>query len=247
MSATNFAPNLVLEGTGRFGRDINESIKEVAAKLTNIDQRIATLNEQFDNLQVLANDVAEKYEKTASRPDSYLDRKSLLQTILDHRLSTEDISLLCRYIRYLEKLILRKVWKLDSKYTRIRSVPQIHRERRNDWGLFLAYNGVCKKLGISNSGKPDSHIYILFSFLQDCLPQPRKTNTTRRMSNFYTHKMNQNPNEPLLPKSAGNLSDEHVAEHAMYVISTGVQDIQLVEALTACVLAVKRYFTKVKT
>ncbi|CAK8672668.1 unnamed protein product [Clavelina lepadiformis] len=78
----------------KLSSEINHCIENISTNLGRIRLRIDRLNNEFDNLQVLADDVAEKYEKTAARrgPQN-IDRKTMLQAQLANVMNIWDMTL----------------------------------------------------------------------------------------------------------------------------------------------------------
>ena len=90
----------------------NEKV-ELKSKIDNLESTISNLYQKLDFLQIEATDLTEAYEKHSQSIESDLDVKTVFQSILDQRLSDEDLITAMAFARKYFEIICRKV---EDKY-----------------------------------------------------------------------------------------------------------------------------------
>ncbi|XP_076819722.1 uncharacterized protein LOC143465372 [Clavelina lepadiformis] len=238
----------------KLSSEINHCIENISTNLGRIRLRIDRLNNEFDNLQVLADDVAEKYEKTAARrgPQN-IDRKTMLQAILDHNLCFEDVELFTRYVKCLFHNILKLLWESNQDFKCIDTIMELHKQRSKNSELSHTYNLIARRLHLTNSGKADSCVYQLNSFLED-FNHPIRRKLYYKLQATYKFVTEETPNSPALLTTKSINGEDHsvvkmrsklelynaeMCDYALKRVQGGVQNFLLSTSLKACVRAVR--------
>ena len=176
-------------------------------------------------LQRDATELTAAYEKQSASIESDLDSKTVFQSILDHKLNQEDLTLVLLYIKKLFKKIeydthlqLIELGAINENET-VMTILQIHAQRRLNPDLAFCYNKVCNELEINNSGQKSSELSILVNFYVD----------------FCGDRMIAASPEVCLPV------DEGKSEFCNKLTSS-VQDCGLLKALLFCVNKVNKWY-----
>lgn len=104
------------------GKDWKSELKiekvELNSKIIDLEGSVSSLFKKLDCLQNEATDLTEAYEKHSQSIESDLDVKSVFQSILDQRLSDEDLITAMAFVRKYFEIICENVEKVYNSIER---------------------------------------------------------------------------------------------------------------------------------
>ncbi|XP_039268780.2 uncharacterized protein LOC120343822 [Styela clava] len=212
---------------------------EMNTRFAKIVAHVETVREDFAKLQKLAENVSERYRNKASNYSGKMDRKGILQAILDHKLKSDDVRLFCMLIEQAFEYLVTRINNAVKVIPPLKSIVAIHHARAVNKQILFAYDNLAHEFGMTNSGKVGSDIYTMFVFRQDFAYTLKDTEWMQKTKDFFG---------PLVQtvshseKRRQNLDEPDILVYAKTRIIDGVDDTELASALDACIRIVNAKF-----
>nr|XP_039268787.1 uncharacterized protein LOC120343822 isoform X2 [Styela clava] len=102
---------------------------EMNTRFAKIVAHVETVREDFAKLQKLAENVSERYRNKASNYSGKMDRKGILQAILDHKLKSDDVRLFCMLIEQAFEYLVTRINNAVKVIPPLKSIVAIHHAR----------------------------------------------------------------------------------------------------------------------